>query len=307
MPPTPPTAARPADVQATFGATLVDEWVRAGLTARRGVPRVALDPAGARPGGRGRRGPAPGRRPPRRAVGRVRGARRGVGHRASRARPDHQRHRGRRAASGDRRGRSRRGSPARVHGGPPARAARRRGPAGDRPGAPLRPIGALVRRPGRARRGGLRSLAGVAARAVAATGAPGRARSTSTCRSASRWSVGPASCPPAARTADPGPSRCRRTRRPGDLASRLAGRRGLVLAGAWTEGGAPTGGNDGNRATTATATTTGPATGPTATRCTPLPSRSGGRSWPSRALRPGGPPTRWCRTSTPSCASHGGT
>ena len=159
------------DLNATFCATLVDEWVRAGVTDAVVCPGSRSTPMALalaaddrlrvhvhhdeRSGsflalGLGRR------------------------HRAPGGRAHHQRHRGGRAPRRRGRGRPRSGAAPGRHRRPPARAARRRGPADHRPDPPLRPVHPVVRRSGRRPRadaaGSWRSLA---ARAVIeAAGSP---------------------------------------------------------------------------------------------------------------------------------------
>ena len=112
---------------------------------------------------------------------------------------------------------------ARRHRRPAARAARRRRAADDRPDPSVRPRGAVVPRPGRARR---RRRGGVAvARRAGVRRRRRRARCTSTCRSASRsWRR---------------PGRCRRARRPRGRRAPAVGRRrrptrsSTLLAASW--------------------------------------------------------------------------
>ena len=77
----------PADVAATFTATLADEWARAGVSDVVVAPGLAVDAD--RVGG-GRRTAAPGARPPRRAIGRVPRPRARSGHRTAGGRRHHQ-------------------------------------------------------------------------------------------------------------------------------------------------------------------------------------------------------------------------
>ena len=165
---------------------------RATASSTRSSARVALDAAGARAG---RRRPHHRPRPPRRAQRRLPRPR--AGGRVGRGghRPHHERHGRRRAAPGRGGGRPGRRAAARVHRQPAARAPRRRRAAGHRPDPPLRPVGPLVPRAGRGRRGappiaGARWPPGPTPRRPAPTPGP----CTSTWRSASRWSARRASC-----------------------------------------------------------------------------------------------------------------
>ena len=137
------------DVQAAFAATLVDEWVRNGVThavvcpGSRSTPLVVALAAPTR-----HRAP----RPSRRALGRVHRPRDREGGRPPGVGGHHQRHRRGRAAPGGGRGRSGGGAPDRLHGRPAAGAPGCRCPPDHRPDAPVRPVGAVVRRSRRARR-----------------------------------------------------------------------------------------------------------------------------------------------------------
>ncbi len=144
---------------ATFCATLVDEWVRAGVRHAVVLSRFALDAAGAGAGGRPG---AAGARAPRRAIGGVRGPGDRVGDRSSRGGPHDQRHGRRRAAPRGGRGPSGQGGDAGLHGRSSSRAPRGRRAPDHRPATALRPGGAAVRRR-RSRRwggGGILALVG---------------------------------------------------------------------------------------------------------------------------------------------------
>ena len=138
-----PVSVPSGDVQATFAATLVDEWVRAGSDRRGGLSGLAVDAAGAGPGG------------PRRAAASTSGSTSGAPGSSPSAlglgdgspgRGLHDQRHGRgRAAPGGGRGPPRPGPADRLHGRPAARAPPRRRAADDRAGRPLRPGGALGR------------------------------------------------------------------------------------------------------------------------------------------------------------------
>ena len=197
-----PTAVSPADNQAAFAATLVDEWVRGGVAhavvcpGSRSTPLVralTAHPAIDHP------------RPAGRALGRVHRPRHRSGHRPTGTGGHDQRDSGGRAPCLGGRGRSLGRSPHRLHRRPPARAARRGRPPDHRPvasvrahrhgGSPIRgcPTPPLGPRGGRWRRG--RWPRPCRAPAV-------RVRSTSTCPSGSLFS---AIRPPVAASSPVGP------------------------------------------------------------------------------------------------------
>ncbi len=138
----------PPDVQATFCATLVDEWVHHGVTPRRRRPRFAQHADG--PGPRRPCRVAPSRRP-RRAGSGVRRPRPRAGRHARRA-AVHQWDGGRQLPPGCGRGRAVERADDRRHGRSSAGAPRRRGRPDRRPERPLRPVGALVSRSRHCRR-----------------------------------------------------------------------------------------------------------------------------------------------------------
>ena len=178
-----------ADSQAAFAATLVDEWVRGGVTHAVVCPGSRSTPLAlalaAHPG------MAVHVRLDERSAGFTA---LGIGLATGPPGPggDHQRHGRRRAPRRGGRGRPGRGAAHRLHRRPTPRAARRRGPPDHRPGPSLRPVGAVVRRSGGARRRragrrGGRWRPGRWPRPDPAGAA--RARSISTCPSGSRCSA----------------------------------------------------------------------------------------------------------------------
>ena len=157
-------------VQATFSATLVDEWSRLGCDRRRHLSRVALHPArdAARPA-------TPHPRPPRRAecgvlCPRPRQEDTTAGHRLR-----DERHRRGRASRRRRRGPSRSRAAHRLHGRPAAGAPPHGRFADDRTGQALHRRNALERRPrgaGRGPGGDLATAGGAGGHGIAAR--PGR-------------------------------------------------------------------------------------------------------------------------------------